>query len=105
MCHLVRDFVAHFANPVRLRLLCALSDGPATVGELVALTGVRQSTVSQHLNLLRLGGIVARTRDGSHRVYRLEDPLAARLMEAIAGVAVDLVQREDAKGGSGTSEC
>ena len=96
-CHLVRDFVAHFANPVRLRILCALSDGSATVSELVELTEVRQSTVSQHLNLLRLGGIVSRTRDGSSMVYRLADPLAGQLMETIAAIAAVLVDRDDAK--------
>ena len=47
----------------------------------------RQSTVSQHLRSLRLGGIVAREIDGNRRVYRISDPGALELMGTLAEIA------------------
>ena len=57
-CHVVRDYVAHFANPLRLRILCVLATRRASVGALVDITGARQPSVSHQLNLLRLSGVV-----------------------------------------------
>lgn len=93
-CHAVRDFIAHFANPLRLRILCSLSVGEASVNALVETTGARQPTVSQQLNLLRLAGIVSRTRDGNRNVYQLADPIAAEMMEFIFTIAEKLIARQ-----------
>ncbi len=94
-CHAVRDFVAHFANPLRLQILCVLSDGETSVSELVELTGARQPTVSQQLNLMRLAGIVSRTRDGNRSLYRIADPLADQMMTFIYSIAEQLVVRHE----------
>ncbi len=56
---------------VRLQILEALAEGPATVGELVALTGRRQPYVSQQLAVLRSAGLVSRKRCGLHTLYSL----------------------------------
>ena len=92
-CHAVRDFIAHFSNPLRLRILCELSLKSASVSELVEATGARQPTVSQQLNLLRLSGILTRTRDGNRRVYQIADPVAREMMEFIFSIADMLVAR------------
>ena len=94
-CHVIRDFIANFANPLRLRILCALSDGEASVGELVELTGARQPTVSQQLNLMRLAGVVSRTRDGNRSLYQIADPIAEKTMAFIFSIAEDLVSRSN----------
>jgi ArsR family transcriptional regulator, virulence genes transcriptional regulator len=103
VCHVVRDFIAHFANPLRLRILCGLSDGPATVKELVELTGARQPAVSQQLNLLRLAGVVSRTREGNKSVYEISEPLAAEMMDFIVSIADQLIERHG--GGASEREC
>ena len=90
-CHAVGDYISHFANPIRLRIICELAYGEASVTELVEATGARQPTVSQYLKTLRLSGIVDRTRDGNRIVYRLIDPLAAEMMEFIISLAERLV--------------
>ncbi len=79
-CASVRDFVAHFANPVRLKLLCCLQNGPACVSELMQITGEKQSTVSQQLKHLLLAGLVSRTREGTRVYYRIANPLAMETM-------------------------
>jgi len=61
------------ANQQRLLLLCRLSQGEAPVTELVELTGVSQSAVSQHLARLREGGMVRTRRDGTTIFYRVAD--------------------------------
>ena len=77
------------ANPDRLRMLCRMgmagTSGPPepTVTELVQLTGLSQSRVSQHLALLRESGVVAPRREGQAVRYRLNDPQVRRVMEAL----------------------
>ena len=45
-------------------ILCQLIEGERSVGELAAFLGIRDSTVSQHLALLRRDGLVEARRDG-----------------------------------------
>jgi DNA-binding transcriptional ArsR family regulator len=61
------------ANEQRLLLLCRLSQGEAAVSELVALTGLTQSAVSQHLARLRAGGMVKTRRAATTIHYRVAD--------------------------------
>ena len=72
-----------------------LSDGEASVSELVEITGARQPTVSQQLNLLRLAGVVSRTREGNRSLYQLSDPIAEEMMSFIFTIAERLTARYD----------
>jgi len=92
-CHVVREYLHHFASPVRLRILCELTFGERSVGELVEAVGARQSALSQHLNLLKLAGLVEFTRDGSRNVYRISDPLARETMGFLLSLAGSLMER------------
>jgi len=74
----------------RLTVVRLLLEGPRSVGELVALTGLGQSLVSHHLAvLLRAGWVTARVR-GRRRVYAVEvggtalAPLAAWIRREVA---------------------
>lgn len=89
----MRDYVHHFANPVRLRVLCELVVGERSVTELVEVVGARQSSISQQLNLLRLASIVSFTRVGSRNVYRISDPLALEMMTFLFSIAGKLLER------------
>jgi DNA-binding transcriptional ArsR family regulator len=75
------------ADPIRFRILERLTDGPAAVSELVALTGEAQSNVSNHLSVLRDRGLVAVTRIGRQRVYEVADPSVSQLVESLALIA------------------
>ena len=57
------------ANEDRLLLLCQLTQGERNVGELEALTGIRQPTLSQQLGVLRNQGLVETRRDGKNIYY------------------------------------
>lgn len=60
-------------TPARLRLLCLLGDGPATVSRLVERSGLSQPLVSQHLRTLRETGLVVLTRSGREAIHALAD--------------------------------
>lgn len=61
------------AHPLRLKLLCSLSDGALSVQDLVALTDASQSSVSQHLGQLRDKGILQDNRVANRVYYRVCD--------------------------------
>ena len=86
-CGKVRDYVAHFANPLRLRILCRLMRGRSSVGELVEHTGERQPTISQQLRLLLLAGLVDRKREGTHQFYFVSNPLVESTMRHLSSIA------------------
>ena len=62
------------AHPARLRILCVLSTGEYTVQELEKYVGVSQSTLSQHLSLLKDRGIATSRREGNYSFYSIAEP-------------------------------
>ncbi|MEO9133035.1 MAG: metalloregulator ArsR/SmtB family transcription factor [Sphingomonas sp.] len=74
------------ANRERLIMLCRLSAGEASVGELVALTGLAQSAVSQHLGVLREGGAVSVRIDAQTRYYSIADATVETIFNALCDV-------------------
>ncbi len=81
------ELVQALADPLRLAILHHLMGGPATVSELMTVTGATQSNVSNHLALLRERNMVRATRQGRQMVYDLRDAGVAQLVEALALVA------------------
>lgn len=75
-----------FASEQRLRMLCRLGEGEASVNELAHYAGLAQSATSQHLAKLRAEGVVAVRREGQTIWYSLADPAAVRLIEALCEV-------------------
>ena len=76
-------FLKALAHEGRLMILCHLSTGEKSVGELEALLQSRQAAVSQQLARLRLEGIVTCRREGKTIYYALQDPKAERLITLV----------------------
>jgi len=72
----------------RLLMLCRMDEGEVSVTELVALTGLSQSSVSQHLALMREEGVVATRNEAQTRYYRLEDPIVRGIIHAMCELCV-----------------
>lgn len=70
----------------RLLLLCQLVEGERGVGELARALDLSQSTVSQHLALLRHDGIVSARREAQSIRYRISDERARTLMQTLFGM-------------------
>lgn len=60
---------AALAHPVRRRIVERLAQGPATVGQAAAGTGVSKPAISKHLRVLEEADVVVRVIDG--RKHRL----------------------------------
>ena len=75
------------SDPLRLSILQQLMEGPATVSELMSLTGASQSKVSNHLALLRERNLVRATRDRRQSIYTLRDASVGQLVESLSLVA------------------
>lgn len=72
-------------EPMRIRLLDQMRDGPATVGELAEATGASQQNVSKHLGVLLDAGMVSRAREGNFSRYAIADPVLFDLCELVCG--------------------
>jgi DNA-binding transcriptional ArsR family regulator len=76
------------ADPARATMLAALLAGhPLAAGELSAVAGVSPATASAHLAKLLDGGLVAVTRQGRHRYYRLAGHEVANVIEVISEIS------------------
>lgn len=79
------ELLKALSNQHRLLILCRLIDGEKSVGQLAEFLGIRDSTVSQHLALLRRDGIIAGRRDGQTIWYRIESDVARQVVEVLYG--------------------
>jgi DNA-binding transcriptional ArsR family regulator len=72
-------------EPMRIRLLDALREAPATVQELQQATGASQQSVSKHLGLLLRSGLVSRSKEGNFSLYEIADEGVFELCEQVCG--------------------
>ena len=68
------------ANEDRLLLLCQLSQGESSVGELEQQLGIRQPTLSQQLGVLRSEQVVSTRRQGKNIFYSVSDPALLEIL-------------------------
>ena len=71
------------ANPDRLLLLCQLSQGEMSVGQLEAALGILQPTLSQHLGVLRDDELVRTRREGKHIYYSVRSAPALAVLRVL----------------------
>jgi ArsR family transcriptional regulator len=72
------------ANADRLMLLCQLSQGEKSVGELENLLDIRQPTLSQQLTVLREANLVITRREGKSIIYRISSQSALAVMQVLS---------------------
>src|SRR3954453_16795602 len=71
------------ANEDRLLLLCQISQGEKSVGELETLLDIRQPTLSQQLGVLGSEGLVNTRRGGKRIYYSVADPNALAVLDRL----------------------
>lgn len=81
------DLLRTLANPHRLQILCALSTGELSVGDLGAQLPLTQSALSQHLARLRAQRLVATRRQSQVIYYRVADPEVLDMARALLRLA------------------
>lgn len=72
-------------EPMRIRLLEQLRQGPATVGQLAHTLGATQQNASKHLGVLHQAGILSRQKLGTSVRYTIVDTTVFELCELVCG--------------------
>lgn len=74
------------SNERRLLILCYLTTGERSVGELERLVQLSQSALSQHLARLRRDGLVKTRRNAQNIYYSLDGEEAKAIMATLHGL-------------------
>ncbi len=77
------DLLKALSNRHRLLIICQLIDGERSVGDLAGFLELRDSTVSQHLALLRKDGLVAARRDAQTIYYSIASDPAREILKTL----------------------
>jgi DNA-binding transcriptional ArsR family regulator len=82
------EVAALVGDTARATILAALMSGQAlTASELAYIARVSRPTASEHLTKLVEARLIAVTKQGRYRYYRIASPLVARMLESIIAVA------------------
>jgi DNA-binding transcriptional ArsR family regulator len=65
------DGLGLLGDPTRRAIFELLARRPSTVGELAQQLPITRSAVSQHLRVLKDGGLVVSRAEGTRRIYQL----------------------------------
>lgn len=90
-------FLKTLANPNRLLILCILSQGERSVGELEELLKIRQPTLSQQLAILRDEQLVETRRDGKQIFYTLASDETERVIGLLYELYCQKAETPDAR--------
>lgn len=71
------------SNPDRLLLLCQMTQGEFSVGELELMSGIAQPTLSQQLTVLRDEQLVTTRRDGKQIFYTIVSKEALAVLQVL----------------------
>ena len=66
------DLLGVLGDPTRRAVFERLRGGPLSVGEIAAGLPVSRPAVSQHLRVLREAGLVTERREGTRRLYSVD---------------------------------
>ena len=77
------ELLKALSNRHRLLIICQLIDGERSVGELAEFLSLRDSTVSQHLALLRKDGLVSSRRDAQTIFYSIASEPAREILKTL----------------------
>lgn len=77
------DLLKSLSNRHRLMIMCRLVNGEQSVGQLASFLEIRDSTVSQHLAIMRREKIITARRDGQTIWYSIESDAARALVQTL----------------------
>lgn len=88
---LAAELFAVLSTPMRLRILSALCVREKTVTELLADIDTTQPNLSQHLAVLHRTGVLARRKEGTQVIYRVQSDKAVALCRSVCTqIAIEL---------------
>jgi len=88
---LAAELFGVLATPMRLRILSALCEGEKSVSQLLQEIDTTQPNLSQHLNLLYRAGVLAKRKEGTQVIYRVQSEKAVMLCRTVcAQIAIEM---------------
>lgn len=88
---LAAELFGVLATPMRLRILSVLCQGEKSVSQLLLEIETTQPNLSQHLNLLYRHGVLARRKEGTQVIYRVQSEKAVTLCRNVCSqIAIEI---------------
>lgn len=79
------EILKALGHPVRLQMVQGLMRNECNVSKIVGILGLPQSTVSQHLGILKSRGIIMAKKQGVRTCYVVVDPKVKKIIKALEG--------------------
>jgi len=79
----VSETLKALAHPARLKMVAGLLKDECNVAQIQKVLGLPQSTISQHLRILKNAGIIKGRREGTKTCYRVIDVRVKKIVEII----------------------
>ena len=79
----ISETLKALAHPARLRIVIGLLKDECNVAKIQNVLGLPQSTISQHLRILKNAGIIKGKKEGTKTCYRVIDVRVKKIVEII----------------------
>ena len=79
----VSEILKALAHPARLKIMSGLLKNECNVARIQKALGLPQSTISQHLRVLKNADIIKGRREGNKTCYRVIDARVRKIVEII----------------------
>lgn len=97
---LAAELFAVLATPIRLQILSALCEQEKTVSQLLLQIDTTQPNLSQHLSVLFKTGVLAKRKDGTQVIYRVQSEKAVALCRSVCTqIAIEMDEPDAVPGG------
>jgi len=81
------EILRALAHPIRLQMVQLLLEGEKTVTEIHSTLGIKQSSASQQLSLMKTRGVLKSRRSGNRTHYSLARPGIGQLISCLHACA------------------
>lgn len=92
---LAAELFAVLATPIRLQILSALCEQERSVSQMLEQIDTTQPNLSQHLAVLFKAGVLARRKNGTQVIYRIQNEKAVVLCRSVCTqIAIEMDEFE-----------
>jgi DNA-binding transcriptional ArsR family regulator len=93
--NLAAELFAVLATPIRLQILSALCEQEKSVSQLLSEIDTTQPNLSQHLAVLFRAGVLAKRKDGTQVIYRVQSERAVAICRSVCTqIAIEMDEPE-----------
>ena len=85
------EMMKTFSHPARLRILKAVCQKEHSAAEILALTHLSKTNLSQHMKQLVGSGIVSSRKEGVQVFYRVSNPKVSKACQLMQEIALEIL--------------